>query len=232
MSASLLDSQPLWIGITLGSYVVSVFLAQRLFRANPLANPVLLAIALLCLLVHMSGIAPQRYLALSQPLIFLIGPATVCLALPLWRFRTLLKLLIWPVVGALFVGCLVAYFSTIVLSHLIGFGPQLTMSLASRATTAPVSMALAQIRGGSPVIAMLAVLVSGIVGAVSLTLVTRILRIKDPEAIGFTAGLSAHAVGVTRALQLGETEAAFASVGMLLNALATSALVAMIMLLG
>jgi len=229
MSTSLLASQPFWIGITLGAYLVSLALAKSVFRSHPTANPVLLAIALLCLIVHICGVAPQRYLAMSQPLVFLIGPATVSLALPLWRFRALLKQLVWPVAGALCVGCLMAYFSTIVLSRLIGFDPRLTVSLASRATTAPVSMALAEIRGGSPVIAMLAVLVSGIIGAVSLSFVTRALRIKDPEAIGFTAGLCAHAVGVTRALQLGETEAAFASVGMLLNALATSGLVAMIM---
>jgi len=232
MWATLTASPSTWLAVTIGLYVLANHASTTWFRGHPLANPVLLAISVLCTLVWLSEIDATRYLEMTRPLTLLIGPATVSLALPLWRNRQRVKDNLVPLLAALTAGCLTAYFATEALSDAVGFSQQVTVSLAPRSTSAPIAMGLAEIRGGLPTLAMCAVLISGVVGAVLLTAVSRLMRITDPAAIGFTAGLSSHALGVARSMELGATQAAFASLGMLLNGVATSILVAMILGLG
>jgi len=232
MWSVLTTSPSTWLALTIGLYLLANHASAAWFRGHPLANPVLLAISALCMLVWLSGIDASRYLDMTRPLTLLIGPATVSLALPLWRHRQRVKENLVPLAAALTTGCLTAYFATEALSDMLGFSRQVTVSLAPRSTSAPIAMALAEIRGGLPTLAMCAVLMSGIIGAVLLTGVTRLMRITDAATVGFTAGLSSHALGVARSMELGQTQAAFASLGMLLNGLATSVLVAVMLSLG
>jgi predicted murein hydrolase (TIGR00659 family) len=139
---------------------------------------------------------------------FFLGPATVILAVPIYKQWTLLKANLLPVLVGITVGCVTAITSIIGFSKLFGLQVALCASLVPKSVTTPIGIAISKQIGGIPAITVAAIIITGIVGAVIAPFICKVFRIKDKVAVGVAIGASSHAIGTTKALELGETEGA------------------------
>jgi predicted murein hydrolase (TIGR00659 family) len=213
----------LWLTATLAAYL----LGDALFRASgrrPWVNPVLLAVALLAGLLQATGTSYRTYFEGAQFVHFLLGPATVALALPLWDNLPRLRRAALPVLAALLAGSATAIASALVLARAFGIDGPVLASLAAKSATAPVAIGIAEALGGSPTLTAVVVILSGITGAVIATPLLNLLGLTDWRARGFAVGVASHGIGTARAFQVHPTAGAFAGLGMALNAVMTALL--------
>lgn len=165
----------------------------------------------------------------AQPLAWLVGPATVALALPLFRQRARLGGLWWPVLGALLAGTVTAVVSAVGIAWLLGADWLLALSLAPKSATMPVAMPVAESIGGSAPLSAASVVLTGIAAAVLASSLFTLLGLRSNIVRGFALGLSAHAIGTARAFELGETAIGFSALAMGLTAISTSVLVPLLL---
>ncbi|ATX66872.1 LrgB family protein [Roseinatronobacter bogoriensis] len=221
---SYLAASPLiWLTATLIAYVIGDTLAQATGRA-PLANPVLIAVILLASLLWITGTSYATYFEGAQFVHFLLGPATVALAIPLWQQRHAVRRAFVPICAALLAGSVTAVLSALAIGHALGLSPQLLATLAPKSTTAPVALGISQSLGGSPTLTAVLVILTGMIGAIVVTPLMNALRIRDWRARGFAVGVAAHGIGTARAFQVNPQAGAFAGIGMALNAMLTALL--------
>lgn len=221
---SYLSREPLlWLTATLVAYLIGDHLSQRAGR-NPLVNPVLVAMVLLGGLLWVTATPYQTYFAGAQFVHFMLGPATVALALPLYVNRAQIRRALLPMLAALVAGSLTAMVSALGLARLLGIDGPVWLSLAPKSTTAPVAIGISEQLGGLPTLTAALVILTGIIGAVIVTPLMRLMRIRDWRARGFAVGVAAHGIGTARAFQVNDTAGAFAGIGMGLNALLTAIL--------
>jgi len=208
---------------TLIAWVLALRL-QHLLRGHPLANPVLLAVALLAGGLLAAGLDYRDYFQGAQFVHFLLGPATVALAVPLYRQ--------WQVVRRSTAAALLAVAGGGILAAAAGVGialalhaaPEVTASLAPRSVTTPVAMGIAERIGGLPSLTAAVVILSGIIGAALGPAVLNLARVRDWRARGLAIGTAAHGIGTARALSVNATAGAFSGLAMGLNAIATALL--------
>ncbi len=220
---SYLAKEPLiWLSATLVAYLAGDGLAARLGR-HPLVNPVLVAVIVLALVLWLTGTDYATYFEGAQFVHFLLGPATVALALPLWTHARALRRALLPVLAALVVGAGVAIASALFLGKLLGLPPALLAALAPKSVTAPVAIGVAETVGASPTLTAVLVILTGMTGAIMVTPLMQALGIRDWRARGFAVGVAAHGLGTARALQVHPQAGAFAAIGMAMNAMLTAA---------
>jgi len=220
-----LSASPLLgLTMTLCAYLAA-HRVTRFFKGAPLANPVAIAIGLVVLVLWLSGMSYQRYFAGAQFVHFLLGPATVALALPLVRQLPRLKRAFVPLAAALLLWCVTAIVSSVAVALLLGATPQLAATLGPKSATSPIAMAVSERLGGIPALTAALVIGTGIYGAIVGPWLFDRLRIASPAARGFALGLAAHGIGTARAFQSGAEMGAFAGLAMGLNG-ALTALVA------
>jgi predicted murein hydrolase (TIGR00659 family) len=213
----------LWLSATLVCYLA----ADRLYRfgrGSPLLNPVAVAVALLIGILTVTGTPYAVYFDGAQFVHFLLGPATVALAIPLYRQRERLGALALPIGAALLVGVLTASLSAIGLAAWLGADIATQVSLAPKSVTAPVAMGISEKLGGIPSLTAVLVVSTGIVGAVFGTGVLRLLRIRDDAVKGVAMGVTSHGIGTARAFQVSPTMGAFSGLAMALSAFLTAVL--------
>ena len=211
----------LWLTATLAAYAVG----DACFRASgrrPFVNPVLIAVLLLAALLWLSGTPYQTYFEGAQFVHFLLGPATVALALPLWDNLGHVRRAALPMLAALLAGSTVAVVSALGLAVAFGSDGEVLASLAPKSATAPVALGISDRLGGSPTLTAVLVILTGIIGAIFATPLLNALRIRDWRARGFATGVAAHGIGTARAFQVNPTAGAFAGLGMGLNAVLTA----------
>lgn len=217
----------LGLTVTLVAYV----LGDRLYRRakmHPLLNPVLLAVAFLVALLLLTGTPYATYFEGAQFVHFLLGPATVALAVPLYFNRAKLRRLWLPLLGGLVAGSITAAVSAIGIAWLLGGSGETLLSLAPKSVTAPVAMGIAEKLGGLPSLTAILVVATGILGAVLGPMTLNLLRVRDQATRGFALGVTAHGIGTARAFQESEQAGAFSGLAMALNALATAVLLPVI----
>jgi predicted murein hydrolase (TIGR00659 family) len=221
---SYLSARPLlWLTCTVVAYVLADGISARLNR-HPLANPVLISVLLIAPLLSISQTPYATYFDGAQFIHFLLGPATVALAVPLHANLATIRRSALPLLAALFAGSLAAAGSAILIAMAFGLPEQVIVSVSPKSTTAPVALGISEALGGSPTLTAVLVILTGIVGAVVVTPLMNLLRINDWRARGFAVGVAAHGIGTARAFQVNETAGAFAGIGLALNALLTSIL--------
>jgi predicted murein hydrolase (TIGR00659 family) len=191
---------------------------------HPLCHPVLLATPVLIAILLATRTPYPVYAQNTAMLGFLLGPATVGLAVPLWRNRALVRRAAGPLLLALFAGSLTAILSVTGIVWAFGGSARILATVAPRSVTTPVAMALAAQLGGIPALAAVVVLIAGVFGAMIATPLLNALRIKDYRVRGFAAGVAAHGFGTARAFQVTEIGGTFAGIGMALNAAMTALL--------
>ena len=222
---SYLAAAPLtWLTVTFVAYLGAATVSKAL-RQTPLANPVLLSVAAVALLLALTGTDYATYFEGAQFIHFLLGPATVALAVPLMDNRETMKRVAAPIALALVAGSFVAAVSAILLAQAFGLPDAVILSLSPKSTTAPVALGISEAVGGIPTLTAVLVILTGIIGAIVVTPMMTLLRVRDWRARGFAAGVAAHGIGTARAFQVNETAGAFAGIGMALNALLTSIIV-------
>ncbi|HEY0790422.1 MAG TPA: LrgB family protein [Chthoniobacterales bacterium] len=220
-----LKGTPLFaVTVTLISYQLGVTL-QRLCRGISLMNPVLVAILLIGGTLRLTGTSYDAYLAAAQPIAFLLGPATVALAVPIIHNLERLRGMWIAIVLAVALGSLVAAVSGIGLVEFFGGSREIAMSMAPKAATTPIAIAVAQSLDGIPSLTAVLAITSGILAAVSLKFLLGLARIKGWRPLGLAAGTAGSGIGAAHALSLHGTAGAFAGVAVALNGLITSLLV-------
>jgi predicted murein hydrolase (TIGR00659 family) len=219
-----LSASPLLgLTITLVTYQAAYWVYKRA-NFHPLLNPVALAIAVLVTLLEITGTPYKTYFDGAQFVHFLLGPATVALAIPLYAQLDKLKAAWVPLVGALFAGSAVAIVSAVGIASLLGADTTTLVSIAPKSVTTPIAMGITEKLGGLPSLTAVLVVSTGVLGAVMAKYVLDALRIREHSVRGFAVGLAAHGIGTARAFQVSEEAGAFAGLAMGLNGLATAVL--------
>jgi predicted murein hydrolase (TIGR00659 family) len=197
---------------------------QRLFRRHPLANPVLFAVVLLAAGLLLSGEDYRAYFEGAQFVHFLLGPATVALAVPLHRQWQAVRRSAPAAVVAVTCGGVFAGAAGVAIALALGAAPEVTASLAPRSVTTPVAMGIAERIGGLPSLTAAVVICSGVVGAALGPAVLDLTRVRDWRARGLAIGTASHGIGTARAISVNATAGAFSGLAMGLNALASALL--------
>nr|WP_300309318.1 LrgB family protein [Halomonas sp.] len=199
---------------------------------TPLLHTVTLSIALIITFLLVSGIDYGTYFEGAQFIHFLLGPATVALAIPLYDHRERVRQLLWPLLVACLAGITTAVASTLGLALLLGAEHETVMSLAPRSVTSPIAMGIAEQIGGIPSLAAGLVLITGSIGCALGPIIFRLLGVRDPVVQGFTMGLAAHGFGTAHSFaKLGAMAGAFSGLAMGLTGLITAFILPLIITL-
>lgn len=213
----------LWLTAVLVAYLAAEWIAVQCGR-HPLANTVAIATAMIAIVLGVTRTSYQTFFSGAQFVHFLLGPATVALAVPLYRNLGRVRATLVPMGCALLLGSLTAIASVIVVGGLLGMPVALLASLAPKSVTTPIAMSLAKANGGIPALTAVFVILTGVFGAVVVTPLMNALRIRDYAARGFAVGLAAHGIGTARAFQVDALAGAFAGIALGLNGAVTAIL--------
>lgn len=224
----LAETPLLWLSATLVAYVIGDA-ASAAARRHPLVNPVVIAAGLLVALLLATGTPYQTYFEGAQFVHFLLGPATVALAIPLYTQFRRVRSMLFPVLAGLLAGSLTAALSAIAIARLFGASLPTQLSLAPKSVTTPIAMGIAERIGGIPSLTAVLVIVTGILGAVGARYVFDALKIRDPAIRGFAIGVASHGIGTARAFQVSEQAGAFAALAMGLNGALTALLLPLVL---
>ena len=219
-----LSASPL-LGLTLTLLAYqAAFAIYRRSGNHPLANPVLIAVSALVAFLMLTGTRYETYFAGAQFVHFLLGPATVALAIPLYTQIRRVRAMLLPVVAGLLAGSATAALSAVAVARLLDASPATQLSLAPKSVTTPIAMGVAERIGGIPSLTAVLVIITGILGAVGGRYVFDALRVRDPAIRGFAIGVASHGIGTARAFQVSEQSGAFAALAMGLNGALTALL--------
>lgn len=220
-----LSTSPLFaLTLTVGLYWAADKLWERAGR-NPLLTPLLVATAIICVVLVVFRIDYAAYASGAGILTFLLGPATVALAMPLHRQASHVKEAAPMVLGAVVVGAFFSVLSGYWVTRWLGGDEVLAASMAPKSATTPIAMALAEQIGGLAPLAVLFVMVAGLSGAVIGPKILDWVGVSDPRARGLAMGVAAHGVGTSRAFQEGQTQGAFSGLAMGLTGLTISVII-------
>ncbi|MCR6636276.1 LrgB family protein [Devosia sp.] len=220
-----LSASPLlWLTATILAYLLALAISAKL-GGTPIANSVLIAGLLIIALLQVTQTSYAQYFEGAQFVHFLLGPATVALAIPLYKNLEKVRRSLLPIGGALLAGSLTAMGSAVAIAMAFGAPADVVASIAPKSTSAPIAMELARNLGGIPSLAAVLVILTGILGAVIVTPLMNALKIKDYAARGFAVGVASHGIGTARAFQVSEVAGAFSGIAMALNGALTSILV-------
>jgi predicted murein hydrolase (TIGR00659 family) len=209
-----LSATPLFgLTLTLVAYVIADAVSQRA-RKHPLANPVLIAVVLIVATLTLTSTDYKTYFQGAQFVHFLLGTATVALAVPLARLWKELTSRALPLLCAVIAGGATSVVLAVGIAKLLGAQSIVVASLLPKSVTAPIAMGIAEQLGGSPTLAAVFTVTTGIFGALIVTPTLNWLGVRDWAARGFAAGAAAHGIGTARAYSVHPRAGAYASLAM------------------
>lgn len=210
-----------YFGILLAiiTYEIGVVLAKK--TKSPLANPLLIAIVLSIGVLQVFKIPLEDFEMGATYIKFLLGPATVCLIVPLYKKLDLLKENLLAVIVGIFAGVITSVVSMLVLSKVVGLDTSLTASVLPKSITTAIGVDLAAEYGGLPAIAAFSIVLTGVFGAVVGPSFLQKVGVKDPVATGIAIGTTSHAVGTSKAMEVGEVEGAMSGLSIAVAGLVT-----------
>lgn len=220
-------SNSLYFGlvISIGAYLFGVWLKKK--TKSPLCNPLLVSIVVVIGILLVFKIDYKDYQEGADFLSYLLTPATVCLAIPLYKQLRLLKDHLLAVAASILSGVLANMISIFCLSKLFDFSHQQYVTLLPKSITTAIGIGVSQEAGGIVTLTVVSIIVTGIFGNIISELLFHLLKIKNPIAKGLALGTSAHAVGTAKALELGEIEGAMSSLAIAVAGIMTVILVPM-----
>ena len=219
-----LSASPLLhLTLTICLFVLARLLYRRLGRHSWM-NPVLISVLALVVILVSTDTPYDIYFEGAQFVHFMLGPATVALAIPLYRQWSSLKRHPLALTVSLLSGSLTAAVSAILIAKLGGVSDQALISIAPKSVTTPVAMGISETLGGLPSLTAVVVILTGILGASIGPWLLDQLRVTNPMAKGLAMGTASHGIGTGRAIFMGDVAAAFAGLAMGLNGLATTIL--------
>lgn len=177
----------------------------------PIFNPLLTSIVIVIGVLKIFNIDFEIYNKGGQFINMFLGPATVILAVPLYKQLLLLKKNFVPIIIGISVGSIVSVISVILLSNIFNLDKEILISLIPKSVTTPIGVEISNSLGGITGITVMAVILTGITGAIIAPTVCKVFKINNPVARGIGIGTASHAVGTSKALEIGETEGAMSS---------------------
>ena len=203
----------IWLIITISVYKIGIILYEKTGK-HSLLQPIIIAYFIILPILLIAKIPYQQYFESVSILHFFLGPTTVALALPLYKNLKLIRAYFVPIVVTLFVGGTFTILSALGILWVLGASKITMLSMTTKSVTAPITLITAHDIGAIPSLAMGFVVITGLLGASFGTFIFKVLRIKHDEAKGFALGLVSHAVGIARAVEIGDNAAAFAALAM------------------
>ncbi len=207
------------LALSVGAYLAGLA-ARRRFRCA-LLNPLLVAIVLIIALLALGGIPYRSYERGAKYLSYFLTPATVCLALPLYRQLRLLRRHAAAIFCGIAAGVAASAASIFVMARCLGLSRTVYVTLLPKSITTAIGMGVSAEAGGIVTVTVAAIIITGILGNIIAEPVTALFRITDPVAKGLAIGTSAHAIGTVKALEMGEAEGAMSSLAVAVAGLAT-----------
>ena len=219
-----LSASPLLhLTLTLAAFQIGSWIYSR-SGMNPLLNPVLLAVLFVVSVLLFTGTSYEAYFEGAQFVHFLLGPATVALAIPLYRQFEKVRRSALAILMSILAGSVTAILSAVGIGYVLSGSRDALISLAPKSVTAPVAMGISEQLGGLPSLTAVLVILTGILGAMIGPYILNLIGVKDWAARGLAIGTASHGIGTARALQVNEVAGAFSGLAMGLNALATAVL--------
>ncbi|MBD9416939.1 LrgB family protein [Pseudomonas sp. PDM16] len=208
------------VGITLAVYQVALAAYER--TRWVFLQPVLVSMAVLICILLSAGLTYEEYRDSTFLLSVLLGPTTVALAVPLFLNLRRIRQLFWPTLITLVVAGIFATALGVALAWAFGAERMMLMTMAPKSVTSPIAMLVAEQIGGVAALAAVFVLITGVLGAMCGPELLRRIGVHHPAAQGMALGITAHAVGTSRALQESEESGAFAALAMSLMGMLTA----------
>jgi predicted murein hydrolase (TIGR00659 family) len=209
-----LSGSPLFaLFITLAAYQIGLWV-YKTTKQNPLANPVAIAIILVASVIQLIEMPYSSYFEGAQFIHFLLGSATVSLAIPIYRGLNSLKGRSLPLLASLLAGGLVSIISAVNIAKLFGADASITGAMYPKSVTAPIAMGIAERIGVSPTLTAIFAVTTGILGAILAPFILNALGMKAWWQRGFALGVAAHGIGTSRAFSVHPEAGAYASLGM------------------
>lgn len=219
----------IYLFLTISLYIL-VTIAQKRFK-SPLLNPVLISVIILILILKFFNISYEEYMEGGTFIVLLLGPATVSLALPLYRNWAVFKGRGVILLTGILVGTITAILSVYFLCRLFELDREIILSMLPKSITTPIGMEVSKSIGGIPSLTVALIVITGITGNILGPSLLKLLRIKDPVAVGAAFGTSSHAIGTSKALEIGEVEGAISGVSISIAGLLTAILIPVLLLI-
>ncbi len=207
------------VAMSLLGYEIGLFVKKKFKSA--IFNPMLVAVVLIILFLIIFDVDYQTYESGAKYLSYLLTPATVCLAVPLYQQLQLLKKNVKAVILGISSGVITSLTSVLLLSMLFGFTHEQYVTMLPKSITTAIGIGLSEELGGLVTITVASIIITGIIGNMAAEVVCKIFRITEPIAKGIAIGTSAHAMGTAKALELGEIEGAMSSLAIAVSGLMT-----------
>lgn len=210
-----------YFGVTISiiGYAIGTFLKKKLKWS--ILNPLLISIIFVIIVLQVLGVDYESYNASAKYLSYLLTPATVCLAIPLYQQLELLKKNLLAVLLGILSGVLSSLGSVLGMAYLFGLSHEHYVTLLPKSITTAIGIGVSEELGGISTITVAAIIVTGVLGNIIGEQVCKLFRIKEPIAVGLALGTSAHAIGTSKALELGEIQGAMSSLSIAVAGLLT-----------
>lgn len=219
MNQVLAESVYFGMTISIVGYGIGLVL-QRKLKCG-LCNPLLISIVFVIVWIKILGVSYETYDETAKYLSYLLTPATVALAIPLYQKIQILKENFGAVIIAILSGVFASLGSVLLMSYLFGLSHEEYVSLLPKSITTAIGMGISEELGGIVAISVAAITITGVLGNVIAENVCKLFRITDPIARGLAIGTASHAAGTAKALELGEVEGAMSSLAIAVSGLIT-----------
>lgn len=188
---------------------------------SPVFNPLLVGTIIVIVILKIFNISTEQYFKGASLITFFLGPATVALAMPLYKQWDLFKKYFVPVMTGAVLGSFIAIVSVIVLSKILGLDEVLIFSLMPKSITSPIGIELSNMLGGVPAITALSIIITGIIGNITAPYICQLFRIDHSVARGIGIGVASHAVGTSKAMEMGEVEGSMSALSIVIAGILT-----------
>ena len=225
--ADFLTGLPLFcLVLTVVTYQIGLWCRNK--TGSTLCNPLLISIVLVIGVLLVTGISPEQFQEKTVGFTWLLTPATVCLALPLYRQMKLLKKNLPAILAGIFAGTVTSLVCVLAMCKLMGLDRQLTVSLLPKSITTAMGIVLSQQNGGVQAITSVVIILTGILGSLCGSWICKLLNLKDPVSQGVAFGTAGHVIGTSKANELNPLTGAVSSLSLVVAGLLTALLFPMI----
>ena len=227
---NVLDTQIFGVIVTVLFFNLGIYLQRKTKNPilNPILNPLLVAIIGIILFLKVTNIPYENYKIGADSINFFLGPVTVILAVPLYKQFGLFKKYFKEIIIGIGCGVVVSFVSIIIIGNFTKADLTIVNSLLPKSITTPMGLSLTNTLNGIEAITVVSIILTGILGAIVAPIIFKIGKIKHPIARGIALGTSAHALGTTKALELGEVEGAMSGLSIGIAVILTVVLVPII----
>lgn len=216
----IITSQAFGIMLTMLFYIIANYLYQK--TKITFFNPLLVSTILLIIYIKVAKIDVNTFLTDLSGINVFLGPLIVSLAVPIAKQIDLIKKNLIPIIVGSFVGAFVSIASVVVLGRIFNLTPDMIASVIPKSSTTPIAIEVSNRLGGIRAITVAVVVLSAVIGAVIIPVIIKVVRIKDPRIIGMGLGVTSHAVGTAKAIEIDSLAGAISGIALVVTGVATA----------